>query len=269
MNAVRFRDLLAAEWLKTWSLRSTPWAYLLTALAVIGFNAGEAYDTYHYWNEGEGGSSARQFVRDGLPVQNAFTGNASLVFALATVAMGVVAVSGEYSTGQIRTTFTAVPARRPVLAAKLAVTAASMTVFGAVVALVSFYVTQAFLGLRNVGVPLDHPGALRAVCASALLAPVCALVGMGIGAVLRHAGTSMVAGVVLLLLGPLLFSEDHHWSALFNHTFPMSAWDRLTQIPFTSDTPFPWTTAGAWIVYAAWALGAAVVAGAVVQRRDQ
>ncbi|WP_327174811.1 ABC transporter permease subunit [Streptomyces sp. NBC_01335] len=269
MNAVRFRDLIAAEWLKMWSLRSTPWVYLVTALATIGFNTGEAYDTYHYWNEGNAGSHARQYVRDGIPVQNAFTDNASTVFALATVAIGVVAICGEYSTGQIRTTFTAVPARQSVMAAKLAVTAVVMTVFGAVVALVSFSTSQAILGLRDVGVPISHPGALRAVLASALLAPVCALVGMGIGAVLRHAGTSVAAGVVLLLLAPFLFSEDHHWSAVLNHALPLRAWSRLTEIPFTPRTAYPWTSAGAWIVYAAWALGAAAVAGTAVRRQDQ
>ncbi|MGW0856339.1 ABC transporter permease [Streptomyces sp. NPDC002690] len=269
MNTVRFRDLIAAEWTKTWSLRSTPWVYLVTALAAIGFNAGQAYDTYHYWNEQNAGSHAREFVRDGIPVQSVFTNNASIVFALATLAIGAVAIAGEYSTGQIRTTFTAVPARRSVMAAKLAVTAGVMTVFGAVVALVSFCTTQAILGLRGVGVSIDHPGALRAVLASALLAPVCAVVGMGIGAVLRHAGTSIVAGVVVLLPAPFLFSEDHHWSAVLNHTFPMSAWNRLMEIPFTPPVPYPWTSTGAWIVYAAWALGAAAVAGTVVQRRDQ
>ena len=45
----RFRDLVAAEWIKHRSLRSTWIAYGATALAVIGFNAGIAYDTYSHW----------------------------------------------------------------------------------------------------------------------------------------------------------------------------------------------------------------------------
>ncbi|MEU4093275.1 ABC transporter permease [Streptomyces sp. NPDC026673] len=267
MTAVRFRDLLAAEWLKMWSLRSTPWVYLVTALAVIGFNVGQAYDIYHYWTERNAGS-AREYVRDGLPVQVAFTANAGNVLALATVAIGIVAITGEYSTGQIRTTFTAVPARRSVMAAKAAVMTGVMTVFGAVVAFVSFFATQAILDLRDVGVPLSHPNALRAVIASALLAPVCALVGMGIGALLRHAGTSIVAGVAVVLLLPFFFSNDHHWSAVIAHILPMSAWNRLMEIPFTPQIPYPWTFTGAWLVYAAWALGAAAVTVTAVQQRD-
>ncbi|MFD6423174.1 hypothetical protein [Streptomyces sp. NPDC060198] len=97
----------------------------------------------------------------------------------------------------------------------------------------------------------------------------CAVVGMGIGAVLRHAGTSIVAGVVVLLPAPFLFNEDHRWSAVLDHALPMSAWYRLMEIPFTPPVPYPWTSTGAWIVYAAWALGAAALTGTVVHRRDQ
>ncbi|RFC78118.1 ABC transporter permease [Streptomyces sp. AcE210] len=269
MTAVRFRDLLASEWLRMWSLRSTPWVYLVTALAAIGFNAGEAYDTYHYWTEKNAGSSAEQYIRDGIPVQHAFTDNASLVFALAVTAIGVVSIAGEYSTGRLRTTFTAVPARRSVMLAKAAVLAGVTAVFGTVVALVSFHLTQAILGLRDVGVPIGHPGALRTVLASALLAPVCALVGMGIGTLLRHAGTSMAGGVLVLLIAPFFFSEDHHWSAVLHHALPMSAWRRLVEIPFTAEIPYPWTATGAWIVYVAWALGAVALSVTVVHRRDQ
>jgi len=268
MSAVRFRDLIAAESLKMWSLRSTPWVYAVTALAVIGVNGGEAYDRYHYWSEQDTRSAAR-FVHDGIPLQMAFTDNASLILALAVTAIGIVSISGEYGTGLIRTTFTAVPARRSVMAAKALIMAGVMSVFGALTALTSFYVTQGILGMRDVGVPIDHPGAFRVLLASTLLAPVCALVGIGIGALLRHAGPSMVAGVVVLLPAQFLFSEDHRWSAIINHSLPMSAWRRLSETPFTPDVPQPWTTTGAWTVYAAWALGAAVVSVTVVQRRDQ
>ncbi|HEY6788887.1 MAG TPA: hypothetical protein VI365_16390, partial [Trebonia sp.] len=41
-----------------------------------------------------------------------------------------VTITGEYSTGLIRTTFTAVPARRPGMAAKACVITAVMTAYG-------------------------------------------------------------------------------------------------------------------------------------------
>ncbi|MEV0317716.1 ABC transporter permease [Streptomyces sp. NPDC050658] len=263
----RFRDVLAAEWIKLWSLRSTYWAFVISALAVLAFNAGTAYDTYRYWAERNGADRA-DFVRDGIPLQVAFTGNGALVLMLSVGAIGALPIVGEYGTGLIRTTFTAVPDRRAVLAAKVAVIAAVTAVFGAVVSAASFALTQAILDGRDAGIPLSHPGAARAVAASALLAPVCALVGMALGAVVRHSATTMVTVFAALILLPSVVTDQRHWSAVLAHATPLHAWHRLAQ-PLDATSPYPWTAAGAWTVYAVWALAAAAVAVTAVRRRDQ
>ncbi|MEV7399157.1 ABC transporter permease [Streptomyces sp. NPDC091267] len=264
----RFRDLLAAEWLKTWSLRSTSWMYAITALAVIAFNAGTAYDHYKYWYQ-YGDRGRESFIANGSPLMDAFTGNAAMVLVLAVAAIGAVSITGEYGTGLIRTTFTAVPARRSVLAAKALVVAAVTTVFGALVALASFASTQAILSGRGASVALGHPGALRVVVASALLAPVAGLVGLAIGAVIRHTGGSVIGCVVVLLLLPNVLSDRRHLAAVLQHTLPFSAWERLSASDLHASVRYPWTVSGAWTVYAAWALLAGVVATVAVHRRDQ
>lgn len=262
----RFTDLCAAEWIKTWSLRSTPWTYLITALVVIAFNVGTAYDHYKYWYEyDEGGRT--DFVAHGMPLLDAFTTNAGMLLALAAGAIGAVSVTGEYGCGLIRTTFTAVPARRSVMAAKAIVLTAVMTVFGAVVAGGSFWLTQAILSGRDAGVSLGHPGALRVVAASALLAPVCALVGLALGTLVRHGAGSVVSSVGVLLLLPMVMSDRRYATAVADHALPLSAWMQLTDVRGLP-VPFPWTNAGAWTVYAVWALAAATVAVTAVQRRD-
>ncbi|MER8044585.1 ABC transporter permease [Streptomyces sp. NPDC094032] len=263
----RFRDLLASEWLKLWSLRSTGWSLLLGALSVIAFNAGQAWDHYRYWTSYDTASQAR-FVRDGMALMDAFTGNAGMVLILATAAMGAMTVVGEYGSGQIRTTFAAVPARRSLMAAKVLVVTAVMTGFGLAVAGVSFWVSQAILSVHGIGLPVSHPGAIRIVVASALLAPVSALVGMALGTLLRTSAPTIVSSVVLLLVVPGVVSEKRYWSAVLAHLLPQKAWQRLVQI---GDWPafFPWTVGGAWLVYGAWALVAAAVTVLSVQRRDQ
>ncbi|MGY3679973.1 ABC transporter permease [Streptomyces sp. TE33382] len=263
----RFTDLLAAEWIKLWSLRSTPWTYLITALVVIAFNVGTAYDHYTYWYESdERGRTG--FVADGMPLLDAFTTNAGMLLALATGAIGAVAVTAEYGSGLIRTTFTAVPARRSVMAAKAAVLASVMTVFGAAVAGTSFWLTQAILSARDAGVPLGHPGALRVVVASALLAPVAALTGLALGTLVRHGAGSVVTSVVVLLLLPMVIDDRRYAAAVLDHALPLSAWTRLTDVRHLP-VPFPWTDAGAWTVYGVWAAAAAAVAVTAVHRRDQ
>lgn len=262
----RFTDLVAAEWLKFRALRSTAWSLAGTVLAVLAFNAGTAYDTYRYWRENDADGRAG-FVRDGIALQEAFNSNAMLVMMLAAGAVGALAVAGEYRTGLIRTTFAAVPARRSLLAAKVLVVAAATTVLGATAAGLSFWLTQTILDGRGVGVPLGHPGAWRLVVASALLAPVSALTGMALGALLRHVGAALVAVFVLLLLLPGVLGDDRHWTAVAGHALPYQAWLRLAEAGVAT-TRYPWTVAGAWLTLALWSLAAAVIAVAAVDRRD-
>ncbi|GAB2902184.1 ABC transporter permease [Streptomyces mayteni] len=264
----RFVDLLAAEWLKFWSLRSTPWFLLLAGLTVVGFNAGAAYDHYRYWHQYDE-QTRENFVANGLPLLDAFTTNASLILMLATSAIGALAVTGEYASGSIRTTFAAVPARGSVMAAKACEVAAVLTAFGAVVAAVSFWSSQAILSARDAGVAIDHPGALRVVVASALLAPVCGLVGAALGAVVRHSATAVICAVVALPLLPTFFSEGRYWSATIRHALPASAWQELTRTVDWGNVPYPMTTGGAWTVYAVWAAVAAALTVVAVRHRDQ
>ncbi|WNI29464.1 ABC transporter permease subunit [Streptomyces sp. ITFR-6] len=264
-----FADLLAAEWLKMWSLRSTPWLYVITAPAVIAFNAGTAYDHYKYWYQHDG-QSRTSFVANGIPLVDAFTANSAMVLVLALATIGALSVTGEYGTGLIRTTFTAVPARRSVMAAKVLVLATVTTVFGALGSAASFASAQAILSGRDASVSLGHPDALRVVVASALLAPVAALAGLAIGSVIRHTGGAVVNCVVVLLLLPIVLSSRRHLAAVLQHTLPFSAWERLTSTRMQrSNDLFPWGTGGAWTVYALWALAAGVLAVFAVHRRDQ
>ncbi|MFE0648659.1 ABC transporter permease [Streptomyces sp. NPDC059534] len=264
----RFRDLVASEWLKLWSLRSTGWSLLLGALAVVGFNFGTAWDHYRYWLQYDAGSRA-EFVANDMALWDAFTYNASMVLILCSAAMGAVAVVGEYGSGLIRTTFTAVPARSALMAAKVLVVAVVQGLFGAVVAGGSFWSTQAMLSTRGIGLPIGHPGALRIVVASALLAPVCALAGMALGALLRRSALSIVGTVILLLLLPAVLSDRRHLSAVLAHATPLHAWQRLADAGPPAQELFPWSPGGAWLVYALWALGAAAVTVLAVRHRDQ
>ncbi|MFI8227689.1 ABC transporter permease [Streptomyces sp. NPDC085900] len=266
----RFTDLLAAEWIKLRSLRSTYWALGSSALALVGFNANAAradYANYPHYS----GPILRDFVYWAL--RDAFTQGAALMLVLAAASIGAIAVVGEYATGLIRTTFTAVPDRRALMTAKVAVVTAVMTVYGAVVAGASYAVTQAILDGRGQGVPIGHPGAWRVVAASALLAPVSALVGMGLGAVVRHSATTMVLTTFVLLLLPSFVTERYHWTACVRNALPFNAWVRLVDVgygthPYTLVDRYPTTVAGAWVVLAVWAGVSAVLTVVVVDRRD-
>ncbi|MFD9427688.1 MULTISPECIES: ABC transporter permease [unclassified Streptomyces] len=271
-SRARFRDLLVAEWIKLWSLRSTFWVLGSGALVVIGINVNSArsnVDRLAHQPElppapPPGLPELPQMLFD--PLSTAFVEPAWQLLMV----VGAIAVFGEYTSGLIRTTFAAVPARRSLMAAKMSVLAAVMFVLGAVVAGASFGVTQAILRDHR-GMSLSDPGAVRAVAASALLAPLCALVGMALGALIRHAAGTVVTVVGVLLLLPTLFQgETYRWVKEIGNAMPLTAWQALVRNPERDYNVgmYPVSVAEAWIVCGAWSLVAAVIAIAVVQRRD-
>jgi len=265
----RFGDLIAAEWIKLWSLRSTCWGLAVTALIVVGMNVNSAVSDLNNW------SRYPQGIRDNFvptwSIRDAFTDPAALVLVLATASIGAIMIVGEYSSGLIRTTFAAVPARRSVLVAKFLVVTPVMLGYGAIVSATSFGVTQAILSSRDVGLSISYPGALQAVTASALLPAVCALVGMGVGALIRHTATTIVTATLLLLMLPTMIEPNQPWKAALHHALPLNAWGRLTDISPVNlgpPIPYPATVTESWLVYAAWPLVAVVLTLIVVPRRD-
>ncbi|MFF3410539.1 ABC transporter permease [Streptomyces sp. NPDC002742] len=258
-SPARFRDLFASEWIKTRSLRSTPWTIGLTVLFVVG---SAAVATSADKAAGSGHADFRPF--DAYPAAGFWT------LMLVAGSMGALTVVSEYSSGLIRTTTVAVPARGSVVLAKAAVTAALWTAVGTAASTGSFLVSQAILNERHAGVPITHPGVLRALVASALLAPVCALIGLGLGVLLRHGAATMVTSVFTLLMLPPMFSEGDRWSADINHAMVSAAWKRLVQNwePGPGSLGYTATVPGSWIVYALWPLITIALALLVVRRRD-
>ncbi|MET7927164.1 ABC transporter permease [Streptomyces sp. NPDC005349] len=261
----RFLDLVAAEWIKVRSLRSTPWVIVLVTLVVTGVAAARALADYNNF------PSYSALTRRDHPFSlgDAFPAEAYLTVMLAAVAVGAIATVSEYGSGLIRTTTVAVPARGAVVLAKAVVQAVLWTVVGSLVALCSFFVAQAILSGRDAAISLGDPNALRAFAASALLAPVCALVGLGLGVLIRHSATTVVAGSFVLLLLPVFFSSRKPLSVTFANAMVRNAWQRLAQIYGTPPEAYnEATVAGSWTVYVLWPLVALALALLVVRRRD-
>ncbi|MFP3991429.1 ABC transporter permease [Streptomyces sp. E11-3] len=263
----RFRDLVAAEWIKLWSLRSTFWVLGVGALVVLSINVNSADSNRRFQSKQ---TSPPDPDRMFDPMATAFVDPAYSILIIVAGSVGALFVFGEYTSGLIRTTFAAVPGRCAVMAAKVAVVAPVMLALGACVSAASFGVTQAVLREHG-GLSIGDPGALRAVVASALLAPLSALVGMAIGAVLRHAASTVVGLVGVLLLLPMLLRGDRYrWVAELGNAMPVTAWEVLVRNPAVDYDlgRYPGSATEAWAVFAVWPLAAVVVVLAVVHRRD-
>ncbi|MGF1426304.1 ABC transporter permease [Kitasatospora sp. LaBMicrA B282] len=266
----RFRDLLAAEWTKLWSLRSIRWALgglLLAALLANGNAARSDMANYAHYSQ----DLKEHYFSPYWVMRDCYTSNAGWITALLAGAIGAIAIVGEYSTGMIRTTFAAVPARRSVLAAKAAVLTALMSAAGLVMSFGSFFLVQAIMSEHHQGVSLSREGVLRCVLASAALPVVCALVGFGLGALIRHSATTMIAvTAVLLLLPNLVNAPDKRWVTDAYNALPIPAWERLAFVGSRAQLggKYPATIDGSWVALLVWSLAAVVVPLLVVRRRD-
>jgi hypothetical protein len=122
-----FRQAVRMEWIKLRSLRSTPWMLLATTVGMIAIGVVAMANT-----KAPSPADAASFD----PVNNVLAGVVlgQLVIGL----MGVLAVTGEYSSGSIKSTLAAVPNRRMMLAAKAAVVGLVPLVVGEVVTFVTF-----------------------------------------------------------------------------------------------------------------------------------
>jgi len=110
----------------------------------------------------------------------------------------VLTMTSEYSSGMIRATLAAIPRRRLVLAAKAVVFGSVMLGVGELASFISFFAGGATLGHGIAAPTLNQPGVLRAVLLSGASFCLVGLIGVGLGAIIRHSGAAigvMVGGV--------------------------------------------------------------------------
>ena len=273
----RFRDLCRMEWIKIASLRSTWFVLLAAAVATVFINLNGVRSDLQYLDQSL--THPDQVMPNGEhwhyvynPLFRSLSDIAVELMMLGGAAIGALTMFGEFSTGQVRTTFAAVPKRGSVVAAKVTVLGTITTVLAFVVALISFLGGQAMVASRHVGLSITDHDAQIAIAAYTLVVPVCALVGMLFGALIRNATASIVAVVAFLFLMPAFFGGDkYHWVVRIRHLFPDDAESTLTfwnKNPNQTAGKWPASHTGSWLVYAGWALIAIVVALVVVKKRD-
>ncbi|HEX3488826.1 MAG TPA: hypothetical protein VHU92_05765 [Streptosporangiaceae bacterium] len=251
-------NVIISEWTKLRATRSNVWTLVIAAIATIGVTAIVAHAL----------GAARVAPPTGgpfTPLTASFLGYAEYAVLPVSI-LGVLAFTTEYSTGLIRITFTCVPRRRVVLAAKAAVTGAAALVAGEVLAFITFFLTQAMLAGHNRGVSLSHPGAVRAVLAAGLLLAVAALTGLGLGAIIRHTAGAIAATVgVIYLITALCLVLPAPWNTRIGRfTLPMAAFQVITGQP-RADLLAPWLSL---LVVLAWPAVILLAAAVLITRLD-
>ncbi|GLW06836.1 ABC transporter permease [Microtetraspora sp. NBRC 13810] len=204
------------------------------------------------------------------PVRLSLTG---VHLGQAAVAMlAVLAIGGEYGTGMIRTTFTAMPRRAVALSAKAAVLAGGTLAVGTVAVLGSVLAGRLILpgggfvpahGFPPLS-PADGP-TLRAALGSVLYLVLVALLSLGVAAAVRDAAAAIGTVLGLLYVFPLviLMVSDPAWQLRLWQVSPLNA-----GLAIQSTTPLPLSPGAGLAVVAAWAAAALLTGGLLLRLRD-
>jgi len=251
-----FRTVAQMEWQKLRTVRST-W-YILAVFAASMTGLAMLVLSHENYTQM---SAADRASFD--PTHDCFIGLVLGQLLLGT--LGVLAITAEFSSGMIRATFAAAPRRPLVLAAKAAVLGAVTLAAGEISAFAAFFAGQAMLEAAAPRAALGQPGALRAVLMAGAYPALITLIGLGIGAIIRHTAGAICVLVGVLFVLPLLFISPSLQDTAQNFLpHPMAA-NSLTAVKPVAHTLPPGLTFVLLCVYAM----AALTAGAwTLTRRD-
>lgn len=235
------RGILAGEWTKFWSLRST-WittGVSMVLMVAIGMIAAASVSTPSV-----------------DAVSLALSG--STFAALAVGVLGALLSAGEYSTGMIRSTFAAVPSRTPVLWAKAVIAGGTAWASMTVGALLAFTFGRPLLSSAVTTVSLGDDGVLRSLLGAGLYLGLVAVLGVALGSLLRSTAGSIatLAGALLILPG-LVMLLPSSWSDTISPYLPSNAGSAVMSAHTAGGSLSPWAGIAVFAGYVAVVLGAA------------
>jgi ABC-2 type transport system permease protein len=262
VDLMGIRDALHAEWTKLRTVAGPAWLLIATVAATVAISTAAT-------------AAVRCPSGIACPVDTAKLSLSGIQLGQAIVAiLAVLLISGEYSTGMIRTTLTAMPHRVTVLGAKaallsgLVLAAGTIAVLGSVLTGRLILPGHGFTAARGFP-PLslaDGP-VLRAAVGSVLYLALIALLSLGTATAVREPAVAI--GIVLSLLylfpivAPLL---NQHWHRHLEQIGPATAGLTIQATTGLHSLPIsPWGGLG---VLAAWAAAALLLGGVLLRLRD-
>lgn len=235
--------VIAAEWIKLRTQQSALWA----GAGAIGLTAGFGilYAALLAARPPHGAAAA---AFD--PAAVSLSG-----IQLAQIAVGVLGamlITSEYGSGMIRSTFAAVPRRLPVLWGKAAVALGAVLAACVPAVLIAFFAGQSVLAKVGLDTSFGQPGVARAVLGSAAYLAVAAVLGVGLGALLRNTAAAVTALFGLLFGLQLLAGMIPGDTGVTLEKFmPSTAGQAIASVhPDPGTSLSPWTGLGLFILYA-------------------
>lgn len=263
----RFADLLRSEWIK---FSSVPVMLFGLIALPIGGIAGAVFL----------GMILEETGVPSVRVIETTVGDATaamvIVGQLVAGILGVMCVGSEYSSGTIRTTLLASPFRMRALAAKAVLMFGLLTGAGLLTSFGAWAIASPFYAQHGLAVSLVEPGVFLALVGAAAYLGFCAVLGVGLGALLRSTAAGSVSVLVIVMLAPILVSSVLPQSIVtralrlvdLGHAGDSMARALPPGGPFLDLMGGHLSPAAGWVVAIAWAAVALGVGASVLQRRD-
>lgn len=248
-----------AEWIKLRSVRSTMWALLVTVALTVGLGALLAAARVSRWDRLPP-AERTHFDAAGFSLNGIFLAQ------LAIVVLGVLVMSSEYATGQIRATLAATPQRLAVLAAKVVTYGAVVLATGTIASFAAFEVGQSIIATKHAQAALGEPGVLRAVLLAPVYLTLLGAMAIGVATVLRRTAGAIATMVGLLLVAPIIVNFlPSPWNDDIGKYLPASAGAAMFHVVQIGARLSPVAGLVVVTVYTAIALAAGAI---LLRRRD-
>ena len=257
---VSFPRVVRSEWTKLWSLRSTRWVLLVSFIAMAAPGPIIAAVQMGRW--------AHLTLQDRLTFDPIDAGVGGWHLAqLGIGVLGVLVISGEYSTGMIRSSLMAVPRRLPVLGAKVLVYAGVAFVLMLVATLISYLAVQAIVSEHHIQQGLGASGVLRVVIGNILFLTVLGIMCVGLGGWVRNTagGIAAFVGLIFVLSGIVAILPASLSNAITPY-LPLNAATAINTHHFDNSHHLsPW---GGFALFCGYTLVILVGASITLMRRD-
>ena len=184
-----FGNVLRAEWIKLWTVRSTWWTMAALVVLGAGLTTLICWGNADWLASDDADESPGSFITWGM-----------MIAQVCAVVVGTLCVTSEYGSGMIRTSFAAVPRRGAVLVAKAVVVAGVLFTIGTATALLGYLGGNYFLDREGVGMALEGDVA-RSMYGSGLCLAALGLLSLAVGFLVRHtaAAISIVLATVFVI----------------------------------------------------------------------
>jgi ABC-2 type transport system permease protein len=270
LGRLSFPRVVRSEWIKLRTLRSTFWALGSVVVLVVGIAALVASAIPSKAELLKQVPAAQQASVEASAADFGSTAaTAGLTFAALVIAvLGVLVISGEFSTGMIRSSFAAVPRRFPILAAKTLVLFVVSFVIGVIASAASWAVAIPLLNGKGYDGDLLSADTVWAVLGAGLYLGLVAVFALSVGTIVKSTAGGIAAALGALLVLPIIANliaslTKTEWVADASHYLISSAGSGLAG--GTNGTLEPWANA---VVVLAWAAVSFVVGAILLQRRD-